>query len=131
MANPAKSINRYDSFGSVPRDANRQFLANFMNYFVTQDATGTPVTSPVTVSKDAATPLVVPAAAAQLVLSTSAALRVSEDPAGAHYFVVPANTQFTFPCLTPSADPQLANTGIIYIQGDSAQAVVQFRFDCV
>lgn len=131
MANPGKSSARFDSFGAAPRDANRQPLIGFENYFVTEDATGTPVVSPATVSNSATTTLTVPAAAVLLTVYSSVALRVSEDSTFTHYFVVPATTLVTFPCLTPDADSQLTNTGAIYLKGDAASATVQFRFDCM
>jgi hypothetical protein len=106
-------------------------MASHDNYFATEDATGTPVTSPAAVSNVGITTLNVPTAAAQVLIISSVALRVSEDSTMTHYMVIPANTPVNFPCLTPAIDQQLINTGALYMQGDASAAVVQFRFDCI
>lgn len=131
MPNPTKTNPRYNHFGSWPHDANRQPISVSENYFGTEDATGTPVTSPATISNTGVSALTVPAAAGSIVISSSAALRVSEDSTMSHYFVLPANTPLEFPCLSPAADQQLTNTGVIYLQGDAASCTVQFFFKCV
>ncbi len=125
-----KSILRWDSFGPIPRDANRQFLSSFLNYFMTTDATGTPLTSPLSFTTGVTT-LVVPAAAVQLTLTPSAALRISEEPtAAANYYVIPANTTVTVPCMTPRLDG-VTTTGNLYIKGDSGSGTVNFFFSNV
>lgn len=135
MPNPGKptsSQTRFATFGSLPRDANRQVMASHDNYFVTEDATPTtPITSPVAVSNSASTTLNVPAAAGQVTFVSSVALRVSEDSTMSKYMVIPPATPVTFPCMTPAIDQQLTNLGALYIQGDAASAIVQFRFDCI
>jgi len=130
MANPAKVNPRFTQFGSAPRDANRNAIMG-QNYFATEDATGTPLTSPLAVPAASTTALQVPSAAVQIALISSTDLRVSEDSSMSHYFVLKANTLEKFPCLSPAVDQQLTNTGIIYLKADSSDAVVQFRFDCI
>ena len=80
MAIPSKSQPRWNDFGSIPRDKNHQYLANFQNYFMTQDATASgSVQSPVTVTSAAVTTITVPGGAVLLQIYSSAALRISEQ----------------------------------------------------
>ena len=119
---------RYDTFGAVPRDDNRQPLTNFQNYFMTTDSTSTPLVSPLTVASNAVTTLKVPAAAITLTIVSSAALRISEEStAAANYFVIPANTVFTVPCM--STQLGVTTTGFLYLKGDSGSCTVQFMFN--
>lgn len=131
MANPSKSLKRSQTFGSFPKDPNRQTISVDGNYFMTLDATGTPVVSPIAALGTTATPLNVPAAAVKLNLLASAAILVSEDPLMASSFSIPANTLMAFPCAAPGIDSVTANTGAIYIKAATGTAAVQFYFDCV
>lgn len=136
MANAEKAkdpnSNRSNQFGTFPMTSNKQWISSWQNYFVNQDATATPVQSPIsTVSTSADTLLVVPQGATQLVLYSNQALRVAnQSPASAPYFVVPTTTVFTLPCSTPSNEPT-SHSGTIYLRADSSAATVQFMFLCV
>jgi hypothetical protein len=67
------------------------------NQIQTQDATGTPVTSPVTVNTTKT--LVVPANAVSLVvISTTNAVQVSEDSTQTAFFSLPAAIPWEFDC---------------------------------
>lgn len=122
-----KVSNRFNTFGTLPRDANRQYL-NGQNYFMTTDATPTPLVSPLSVSNVSVTTLQVPGAAVILQLYSSVALRISEEPtAAANYFVIPATTLFQVPCMSTQEGP-ITTTGFLYLKGDAAAATVQFMF---
>src|ERR1035438_3562644 len=89
---PLKSESGKTNFGGLVVDGNRIGMTGVLgSQFVTQDATGTPVTSPVTVNTTKT--LVVPSTAVQLTLiSTSNAVQVSEDSTQSVYFTLPAAT---------------------------------------
>jgi hypothetical protein len=124
----SKNLQRSTAFGPFPQAPNHQVMNSWQNYFMTTDATGTPITSPVDVANNADTVLTVPAAAVQLVLISSTALRVSESsPASEPYFVIPANTLLTVPCMTPGFNLNDA-TGQIFLRADASAAVVSFMF---
>lgn len=130
---PGKSqnLNRSNTYGSSPTDPNHKTLDFAENYFLTQDSTGTPVTSPVSVSSSADTVLTVPEGATRLRLYCSAATRVNDaSPASAPYFVVPATQVFDIPCESPTNSPA-THSGTFYLRGDSASSTVQFMFMCV
>jgi len=103
-------------------------MSDFENYFMTTDATGTPQKSPLAVPTATTTTINVPAAAIELVLISSTALRISEsDPVAAPYFVIPASTIFRVPCMTPALNAN-DTTGQIFLKADSVDATVQFMF---
>lgn len=109
------------NFGGLRVDANRVALTgSTANYMQSQDATGTPVTSPVTVNTTQT--LVVPLnAVACTIASVTNAVQVSEDSTMAAYFSLPAGTVFTFQC---------ANQANIYLKTGSS-TVVSFQFQTV
>jgi hypothetical protein len=126
-----KSSVRFNTFGAMAYDANHQpvGISASTNYFMTIDATGTPQTSPLSVTTGTTT-LVVPVAAVDVVLCGSAAFSVSEDPSMGGAFLVPANTPTMFPCITPDIDNATSGVGGIYLT-TATTASVSFRFDCV
>ena len=89
--------------------------------FQTMDATGTPQTSPLTVSNIKIT-IVVPDGAAELVIVyTDISIRVSEDTTMAQYFVLPAGFSAVIP---------VANLDNVFLIRDGANdATVQFFFN--
>ena len=131
MAITGKVNPRTNAFGPFPQAPNHQVINNWENYFVTEDATGTPQTSPlsVVIYSNTITTLVVPAAAVVLRLYASAALRISEQASLARYFLVPASILVEWPCMTPQAG--LVTTGNLYIGGDAATVTLQFAFLCI
>ena len=105
------------------QDANANPVGYAGGSFVTQDATGTPQTSPITVSSSEIN-LVVPDNATQFIFSNNAnAVRIYETSGSSHYYVVPASTNgFTIDCVG------MTN---IYMIRDSTDVVVQFMFNLV
>jgi hypothetical protein len=124
----SKNLVRSNSFGPFPQAPNHVVMSGFQNYFMTTDATGTPQKSPLAVAAAATTTINIPAAAVEMVLISSTALRISEsDPAAAPYFVIPASTVFHVPCMSPALNAS-DTTGQLFLRADSADATVQFMF---
>jgi hypothetical protein len=116
--NPATQ-RKNTTFGGATTDGNRIGLTGFPNVMLTQDATGTPVTSPATVNTTQT--LVVPPNAVSITLTAvTNAVQVSEDSTQTAYFSLPAATTMTFPCA------RLTN---IYLKTASS-TVVSFFFNC-
>lgn len=108
------------TFGSLVFDQNRVGLTGVLgNTFLSQDATGTPVTSPQTNLAASTQALVVPSNAVQFTISSTVAIQVGEDSSGAQGINVPANTMATFDCA------RIAN---IYIKPSNATNTVSFQF---
>lgn len=108
------------TFKKMVRDVNEKLIPVGTG-FSTQDETGTPKTSPLTVGATQ-TVLTVPGNAAEFVIvNTNNDLEVSEVTGMARYFVVPASTGEIIPC----ADQQF-----IYLKRDGGtDCTVQFRFN--
>lgn len=93
------------------------------NSFVTADITGTPKTSPLTVSS-AVIPLAVPTNAVSAVFyATTNDTRISEDDAAANYFVLKAGVLVTLPCTKQK--------NIYVVRDGSSDATLQFAFNVV
>lgn len=108
-----------NNFGGLRTDGNRVALL-YGNNIQTQDATGTPVTSPTTVNTT--TTLVVPQNAVSIIImSVTNAVQVSEDSTQSAYFSLPAATAMTFDC---------ANQQNVYLKTGSS-TVVNFWFRLV
>ena len=109
------------NFGNLRVDAARNSMTGVLgNYMQTIDATGTPVTSPVTVNTTQT--LKIPNNAAQCtIVSTTNAVQVSEDSTQTAYFTLPAAIPFTFDC---------ANMTNIYLKTGSS-TVVDFYFTMI
>lgn len=124
----SKNQVRAGNFGPFPQAPNHVVMSNFENYFMTTDATGTPQKSPLAVPAATTTTITVPAAAIEMVIYSSTALRISEsDPVAAPYFVIPATTIFKVPCMTPNLNGS-DTTGQLFLKADSVDATVQFMF---
>lgn len=109
------------NFSNLRVDAGRNAMTGVLgNFMQTQDATGTPVTSPVTVNTTKT--IAVPTNAAQFIVSpVTNPVQVSEDSTQTAYFAVPAGQTITFDC---------ANMTNIYLK-TSGSTVVSFYFNCV
>ena len=85
-----KTFTTPDNFGGLVTDGNRVAMTGAVGSFIqTQDATGTPITSPATVNTTAT--LVVPNNAVTLTISpVTNPVQVSEDSTMSAYFAVPA-----------------------------------------
>lgn len=108
------------TFGSLVFDQNRIGLTGVLgNTFQSQDATGTPVTSPITNLAASVKTLVVPSNAVQFTISSTVIIQVGEDSSGAQGLNIPANQIWTFDCA------RIAN---IYLLPSSATNTVSFQF---
>lgn len=116
--NKAKSA--VNNFGGVAVDGNRVAMVGFGSNFATQDATASPLQSPLTVNTTAT--LTVPQNAVSCTLiSTTNAVQVSEDSTQGSYFTLPAATVFTVDCTRQQ---------FIYLKTASS-TVVNFLFKTV
>lgn len=108
-------------FGGLVNDGNRNALTGAIgSQMYSQDNTGTPVTSPVSVNTTKT--LVVPSNAVQFTVSpVTNPVQVSEDSTQTAYFAVPAGATWTFDCA------RMAN---IYLK-TSGSTVVSFYFSLV
>jgi len=108
-------------FGNLQTEASRNALTGVLgNSIQTQDATGTPVQSPVTVNTTKT--IVVPQNAAQItIVSETNAVQVSEDSTQTAYFKLPAGVAWTF---------DVANQQNVYLKTGSS-TVVNFYFTIV
>jgi hypothetical protein len=103
--------------GRLVPDGNMKPLP-FANSFVTQDATATPVGSPLAMTGSTQT-LVVPDNAVEIVINPSTAVvQVSEDSSMSVYFTVPVDTSQSFPVVAQQH---------VYLKGTSSDKV-QFYF---
>jgi hypothetical protein len=110
-----------ENFGGLRVDGNRVALTGATgNYIQSQDATGTPVTSPATVNTTAT--LTVPQNAYALtIISTTNAVQISEDSTMSVYFTLPAATLYTI---------NVANQQYVYLKTGSS-TVVNFQFQTI
>ena len=107
------------TYGYMQSDATQNKL-HTATAFSTQDDTGTPQASPLTVSSSEID-IVVPENAAELVIvNTDQDLRVSEVTGMARYFVLPVDQSLVL---------QVSNTDNVYLKRDgSSDCTVQFYF---
>lgn len=112
-----------DNFGGQTFDANRVPLGGTESGFVTKDATGTPVTSPVTAATGANSVLTVPSNATSVVITAATApVLVSEDVAFTSSFAIPVGL---------AVQLDVARQGFIYLRGSGASSTVSFAFQLV
>lgn len=97
------------SFGGLPTDANRDMIP-VINQFVTADITGTPITSPKSMTTTVVFTLVVPLNAVRVTLLSGADMRVAELVAMTNYDLIKANTKEVIDC---------ANMDKIYVSNDT------------
>jgi hypothetical protein len=118
---PAASGQTASLFSGLRTDGNRVAMTGVTgNFMQTQDETGTPITSPVTVNTTAT--ILVPDNAAQITItSVTNAVQVSEDSTMTAYFTLPAGVPWTFDC---------ANMETIYLKTGSS-TVVSFVFNMI
>ncbi|HEX9059102.1 MAG TPA: hypothetical protein VF941_02890 [Clostridia bacterium] len=109
--------------GAYAIDEDRASRISKENIFQTQDATGTPITSPKTVSSSVITLIVPTNAIAIVIICGTNLVRVSEDSAVANYAVLPSNVPVEFP---------VTQQNNVYLLRDGASdATVQFFFKCL
>ena len=111
------------SFGSLVQDQNRVEMTGAIgNTIVSQDATGTPVTSPITNGSGSGFALTVPANAVQCTVNSTVTIQIGEDSSYAQGLLIPANTLWTIDC---------ARMTSIYLKPSSGTNVVYFQFKIV
>lgn len=112
-----------DNFGGLRTDGNRVAMTGGLgNAVVSQDATGTPVTSPVTNMSGSGVTLICPTNAIQLTINSTVACQVGEDTSYAQGLNIPANTLFTMDC---------ANMTSIAVKPSSGTNTTSFQFKVV
>lgn len=116
-----KTKSPVNNFAGLAVDGNRVAMS-YANGMVSQDATGTPVTSPATNVSGSGVALTVPQNAVRFTINSTVAIQVGEDSSFAQGFTVPAATSKTF---------DVAQQAFIYIKPSSATNVTQFYFDVV
>lgn len=89
------------------------------NYLSFQDASATPVVSPLAVDTTTVKQLVVPDRAVEVTISGTVDIRVGIDDSLSSYFVIPANTPVVL---------RVATVNSLYILGDSASGNCHFVF---
>ena len=111
------------SFGSLVQDQNRIGLTGATgNSVQSQDATASPVTSPVTNMSGSGVTLTVPANAVQFTINSTVLIQIGEDGSYAQGLNVPANTLYTIDC---------ARQQYIYLLPSSGTNTVSFQFKIV
>jgi len=111
------------SFGSLVQDQNRIGLTGATgNSVQSQDATASPVTSPVTNMSGSGVTLTVPANAVQFTINSTVTIQIGEDGSYAQGLNVPANTLYTIDC---------ARQQYIYLLPSSGTNTVSFQFKIV
>jgi hypothetical protein len=111
------------SFGSLVQDQNRvEMTGTTGNTVVSQDATASPVTSPVTNMSGSGASLTVPANAVQFTINSTVSIQVGEDTSYAQGLLIPANTLWTIDCA------RMAN---IALKPTSGTNTVYFQFKVV
>lgn len=111
------------SFGSLVQDQNRIGLTGATgNSVLSQDATASPVTSPVTNMSVSGVTLTVPANAVQFTVNSSVTIQIGEDGSYAQGLNVPSNTLYTIDC---------ARQQYIYLKPSSGTNTVSFQFKIV
>jgi hypothetical protein len=93
-ANKTKTQGYASNFSNLQNDASRNALTGLLgNRILTNDATATAVTSPVSMAGATTLTLNVPADAAQIIISPQTnSVGVSEDSTAGQYFLQPGNT---------------------------------------
>lgn len=126
----SKNAARSGSLGAFAQAKNHQVASGYPNYPLFEDATGTPVLSPVALTT-AYTLINVPAAAVGITINGAVAVRVADSSnAAGGYFVCPANVPVEIPITTPTSDPN-DTTGQLWLAADSTSGNCSFFFSCV
>lgn len=111
------------TFGSLVQDQNRVEMTGYSaNFTISQDATASPVTSPVTNMSASGATLTIPANAVSVTISSTVATQVGEDSSYAQGLNIPANNMYTYPC---------ARQAFVYLKPSSGTNTTTFQFNCV
>jgi hypothetical protein len=119
--------NQQSNFGNLQRDGSKQPMAGVLgNGFQTTDATGTPVTSPVSVTTGTVVTLNSPASAANITLTATAFTLFVSEVSGTSsltsYTIIPVGQSMTF---------NIANQGPLYLLGGTGTCVAGFFYEIV
>lgn len=118
-----KSATSPNNFSGLRVDGNRIAMTGALgNVMQSQDAAGSPVTSPVTNGSGSGFALVVPAGAVQFTINSSVTCQVGEDSSYAQGLQIPASTLVTFDC---------ADQANIYLKPSSGTNTIYFQFKIV
>lgn len=118
-----KTASSPNNFSGLRVDGNRIAMTGALgNTLQSQDATGSPVTSPVTNMSASGVALTVPAGAVQFSINPSVTCQVGEDASFAQGLQVPASVVSTFDC---------ADMANIYLKPSSGTNTVYFQFKIV
>lgn len=111
MAFPFKTYSSPNNFGPMGQDANKQPLG-IASGIQTQDATGTPITSPIAVPNGSVTTLLVPRNAVKLhIIPLTQSVNISEVSDVSTYITAPVGVDTVIPCVRQSIIYLKANTG--------------------
>ena len=123
------ATSRVGQMGTFAQAMNHVAMSGWLNYAVYQDASGTPVKSPVALTSTP-TLINIPASAATITLIGAVAVTVS-DTSGATdgSMLIPANVPVTIPLVTPSDNPN-DTTGQLWLSTAST-GNCSFFFGCV
>lgn len=113
------------NFGNLRNDASRNALTVTANGPQTVDISGSPVTSPATVSNSAVTTLTIPLNAIRVnFLATTNTVNVSESIAAvtSNYFTIPTGVQVAV---------DVALTSVLYLKANTGASTLSFWFDIV
>jgi hypothetical protein len=124
-----KNAIRALQMGIFAQAHNHVVMSGWLNYPVYQDATATPVVSPVALTSTP-TLINVPAAAAEITILGAVAVTVSDTANSADgAMLIPANVPITIPLVTPTSDPN-GTTGQLWLSTAST-GNCSFFFGCV
>lgn len=112
-----------NNFGGLRTDGNRVAMTGALgNFMQSEDATGTPVTSPISNGSGSGLTLVVPQGAVQITINSSVTCLVGEDSTFTYGIQIPASTLVTF---------DVANQQNVYLKPSSGTNTIWFQFKMV
>jgi hypothetical protein len=118
---PRKTKSTPGNFGGFANDANR-IAMQYANAMQSQDATASPVASPVTNMSGSGVALTVPQNAVSIVLYSSVTVLAGEDSTFTNGFTIPATTVFEI---------ELAKQAFLYLKPSSSTNTINFYFKIV
>lgn len=121
---PPAEPSQESNFSGQPVDANHMAL-NYGSGPQTADISGTPVTSPATVSNSAVTTLTTPLNAVQLnLVATTNTVNVSEadSTVASKYFTIPTGVVVTV---------DVSRTSVLYLKANTGAASVSFWYNVI
>lgn len=111
-----------NQFGGSVVDGNRVAIVGIGNQMYSRDATGTPITSPITNGSASGVILKCPQNAIQITINSSVTCQVGEDSTFAFGLQIPANTPETF---------DIGRQQFVYLLPSSGTNTIWFQFKLV